>query len=66
MLKLLILIIVDSILDAIFDINKSFHLQIWTNLSELYYYNVTPTVFMVFRLFPATNRPTSGYQKLML
>ena len=44
-------IIVDSILNTIFDINKSFHSQIWTNLSELYCYNITRTVFMVFRLF---------------
>ena len=63
MLKLLISIIVDSILNAIFDINKSFDLQIWKNLSELYYYDITS---MVFRLFSATNRPTGGYQKLML
>jgi len=65
MLKLLLSIIVDSILNAIFDINKSFHLQIWKNLSELYCYNITRIVFMVFRLFSATNRPTSAYQKLM-
>ena len=65
MLKLLLSIIVDSILNVIFDINKPFHLQIWKNLSELYYYNITRIVFMVFRLFSATNRPTGGYQKLM-
>ena len=51
MLKLLLSIIVDSILDTILDIKKSFYSQIWTNLSELYYYNITRTVFMVFGFF---------------